>query len=531
MSDGFVTVAQCVEGLPVGRTVWEALICAFFAWFLLGVINEPTPMAFSFLPADPAEHEWVPSREEAVLTQSAALAFGSFLAILVGGCLADLYGRLNVIRPALLCTICGAMLVQLSRTFAQAVASRFILGLASGSLFGVIPPLIAELLPSRHRGLYLTIWCSGWPLGSMAAIASTSFLPGLNWRALHLMILVPAMMLYVFIRAEMLPESPRYLYLSGRRDEGYITLVDMYEKQMIPLPWNPEAISVTSSKRREPLDAASKFNSMLMSENALSILLAVVMFSVSAAAQSMKLWMPTMLVAEEADAAVAPGRHMHRGFAALLQADPKLGFASGPKAVSMLSMARAPLMLRQPNYTVILMLLQGYVIELVGIVILAYLSTKVCRKSLIQWALLAATFFTLVMLGMAESGFIITCGPLLGAQLAAQATALNFLQAFASEHFPTSRRAKTTAFVSFAAQLGNFTIPVVGGSIVRRVSAAGAVIFFSVLYVVGWILSHRLPLPVSQEEPLHDVEEEAPPKKKSTRAHSRKRDLINYHAC
>lgn len=528
MSDGFVTVAQCVEGLPVGRTVWEALICAWLAWFLLGVINESTPMAFSFLPPDPMEHTWVPSSEESVRTQSAALALGSFLAILVGGCLADLYGRLNVIRPALLCTICGAMLVQLSRTFAQAVVSRFLLGLASGSLFGVIPPLIAELLPSRHRGLYLTIWCSGWPLGSMAAIASTSFLPGVTWRALHLTILVPTMMLYVCVRAEMLPESPRYLYLAGRRDEGYITLVDMYEKQLLPLPWSPEAVAVTSTKSKQPLDSASKFNSMLTSEGVLSVLLAIAMFSVSAAAQSMKLWMPTMLVAEEADATFAHQRH--RSLADLLQAGPQLGFASGPNAVSLLSTASAPLMLRQPNWTAILVLMQGYVIELAGIVVFAYFSTKVCRRTLIQWSLVAATFFTLAMLFVAESGFLILCGPLLGAQLATQVTAFNFLQAFASEHFPTSRRAKTTAFVSFAAQLGNFTIPVVGGSIVRRVSAAGAVIFFSVLYVVGWIVSHRLPLPVSQEEPLHDVEEEAPPKK-STRTHSRKRDLMNYSAC
>merc|ERR1719159_2163249 len=127
---------------------------------------------------------------------------------------------------------------------------------------------------------------------------------------------------------------------------------------------------------------------------------------------------------------------------------------------------------------------------------------------MVQWSLLAAMAFTLAALAVAQSGFLLLCGPIVGLQLAAQATSVNFLQVFASEHFPTSSRAKTTACVVFAGQLGNFCIPVLSGLVVRKVSAAGAVVFFSVLYIVGWILSHKLPLPVSRELPLKDLEEE-----------------------
>ena len=28
----------------------------------------------------------------------------------------------------------------------------------------------------------------------------------------------------------MIPESPRFLYLMGKREEGYFTLLDMYDK-------------------------------------------------------------------------------------------------------------------------------------------------------------------------------------------------------------------------------------------------------------------------------------------------------------
>eukprot|EP00439_Symbiodinium_sp_Y106_P004622 s2258_g1.t1 len=41
MSDGHVTVGQCIEGLPIGVFVWELLLCAFLASFWLGALNEP----------------------------------------------------------------------------------------------------------------------------------------------------------------------------------------------------------------------------------------------------------------------------------------------------------------------------------------------------------------------------------------------------------------------------------------------------------------------------------------------------------
>ena len=61
--------------------------------------------------------------------------------------------------------------------------------------------------------------------------------------------------------------------------------------------------------------------------------------------------------------------------------------------------------------------------------------------------------------------------------------------------------------VQFAAQLGNFAMPIVGGFVVQKVSAAGALLFFSGLYLVAWIATVRLPLPVGREQPLHDVDE------------------------
>jgi MFS family permease len=488
MSDGFVTAGQCVEGLPLGRTVWEVLICAFLAWFMLGAINESAPLAFSLVPNNVLGM----GTEQGVLALSASLACGNFIAVLIGGFLADWFGRLAVVRPCLLATICAGMLVQMSRTLSQAIAARFFLGLSSGALFAVIPPLVAELLPSRHRGFYLTIWCCAWPLGALVSIMLGFFMPDLGAKVLYTMMLVPAMTLYVFTRADMLPESPRWLYLVGRRDEGYVTLCDMYEKQMLPLPWSPETIAVHTAPARD----AEAHKLSISPSVGITFCLALAMFAVSAAGQSMKLWMPTMLVAQQAD--VAPGAGL-----AELQA-PHLrflnphgvsfgNFASGPGAVSFLSDVHAPIMLRQPNNVATVVLIQGYLLQFFGMIACSYLSQWASRRSMVQWTLLAATTFTLLTLAVAQSGSLVLCGPFVGLQLAAQSSGFNFLQVFASEHFPTSSRSKTTAFCVFMAQLGNFTIPVLGGMVVRKIGAASGVIFFSSLYLVGWILSQAPP--------------------------------------
>mmetsp|Transcript_42403 Transcript_42403/g.92385 ORF Transcript_42403/g.92385 Transcript_42403/m.92385 type:complete len:518 (+) Transcript_42403:168-1721(+) len=514
MSDGYVTVAQCVEGLPLGRFVWEMLICAWLAWFLLGAINESTPLSFSFVST-----EWAMT-EQCALAMSAALAVGNFLSIILAGWVADRAGRLMVIQMALVMTAACGMLLQTARTFPQAVAARLVLGLVSGGLLSTVPPLIAELLPSRSRGFYLTIWCCGWPAGSLFAIGIGFLLPGVNWRTFDTVMLMPAVMLYVCTRADMLIESPRYLYLAGRREEGYNALMDMYEKEEIPLPWATETIAITTAPPR-PTPEGKRFAA---SHLGVALWLALAMFAASAAAQSMKLWMPTLLLAQEADITAENGAEVPPGTDASRITD--FDFANGPHAMSFLSLVRAPLMMAVPDYTVMRILAEGYIIEIMGIVACAYLSDWVFRRQMIQWALLAASALTLLALAAAAGGWTRLCGPILGLQLAAQACGLNFLQAFACEHFPTSRRAKATAFVIFVAQLGNLAIPAIGGLIVHHFSASYAVVFFSSLYLVSWGATCRLPLPSSPETPLHDVDEAAVMRESAS--HARKRAWNNY---
>jgi len=497
MSDGFVTVAQCVEGLPLGRCVWEALFSCFLVWFLLGSINEVTPFAFSLVSTG---QDTTP---QTVLALSAALAAGNFVAIVIAGWLSDLHGRLAVIQPCLLLTIASGIILQFSSTFSHALAARFSIGLVSGGLLSVVPPLIAEILPSRHRGFYLTVWCCGWPCGALYGLALGYMLPGLDMREYYTLTLAPAALIFLVVRMDMLFESPRFLYMAGRRVEGYIALIDMYDKEELPLPWAPESVEVTSALAWSPMqDRGSKHKAS--SRTTVTMWLALAVFFAGAAEQSVKLWMPTMLIAHFADD-VPP----EQDDAEAVDMSNPLNFAAGPRALSLLNYAQAPLMMAEPQYGAIRILTEAYVVEILGTVFAAYLSTVTCRKYLVQVPLLAAGVLTVLNLVAAARKYqVALCGPLVGLQFAAQATGLNFLLVFASEYFPTSRRAQTVAVTAFAAQLGSFAVPLLGGFFVHDVSAFMAVIFFAALYMLSWVASSRLPLPVSKERPLHDVDEE-----------------------
>lgn len=457
----------------MGTFVWELLLCAFMAWVMLGAVNETTPMAFSFISA-----EW--TAEHVSLMMSSALALGNVVGILVGGWLADQYGRLAVIRPALLTTICCGSALQAAKGFYQSAAARLALGLVSGSLLGVLPPLVAELLPARHRGFYLTIWCAGWPAGALYAMLTGCMLPSVAWRTFYTLMLIPAVILYVCMRADMMLESPRYLYLKERREEGFEALLDMYEKERVLMPWSADSIAVTCA----PWPSAdggfgggscsrgcrrrSTSRPMVMTW------LAFTFFMVSGAAQSFKLWMPLMLVADATDAPTVDAQRGAFGLAALQTLPHAPRFAEGPGALSLLSTASAPLMTHEPNYIVIFVLAQAYMAQLVGVVVCAYMSSWMHRRQMVTWSIPIAAGFGLLALAVAESRSILFCGPVLGAQLAAQAASLNFLQAFACEYFPTVRRAQAVAVANFAAQLGNLAVPMAGGLLVRRVSPAGA---------------------------------------------------------
>lgn len=144
---------------------------------------------------------------------------GTIIGSFLGGALADRFGRRAAI---LLCAVtfmgtstCGAM-----PQFHWNVAMCFLMGLGSGGMFPVGFALLAEIMPTRHRGWSLVLVGGIGSIGGYFATSMFSALlqPAFGWRILWFLGLPTALVLIVL--SPMLQESARFLESMGRIEEA-----------------------------------------------------------------------------------------------------------------------------------------------------------------------------------------------------------------------------------------------------------------------------------------------------------------------
>ena len=153
----------------------------------------------------------------------AALA-GTVLGSLVWGALADLYGRKAAILLSAIMfvgtSICGAM-----PSLAWNIGMCFLMGAAAGGMLPVAYALLAETMPTRHRGWSLVLVGGlGAAGGYFAASGFSSLLqPIFGWRILWFLNL-PSGLLLLGLGA-FIPESAKFLLARGRVREAQAVLL------------------------------------------------------------------------------------------------------------------------------------------------------------------------------------------------------------------------------------------------------------------------------------------------------------------
>mgnify|MGYP001552105726 FL=1 len=157
----------------------------------------------------------------------ALVPFAGLLGTTIGsfawGALADRYGRRATILLAAVIfmgtSICGAM-----PSFNWNIFMCFLMGIGAGGMLPVAYALLAEIMPTKHRG-----WClvlvGG--IGSIGGYFATSMLsallqPHFGWRIMWLINLPIALLLVA--ASPMLQESARFLQSMGRLQEARETL-------------------------------------------------------------------------------------------------------------------------------------------------------------------------------------------------------------------------------------------------------------------------------------------------------------------
>jgi putative MFS transporter len=152
----------------------------------------------------------------------AALA-GTVVGSVVWGVLADVYGRrASLVLSAVMfvgTSICGAM-----PDFWWNVGMCFMMGAAAGGMLPVAYALLAEIMPTRHRGWSLVLVGGIGALGGFFAASFLSALlqPVFGWRIMWLLNLPTGLLLVVL--SPLLPESARFLQETGRTELARATL-------------------------------------------------------------------------------------------------------------------------------------------------------------------------------------------------------------------------------------------------------------------------------------------------------------------
>jgi len=144
---------------------------------------------------------------------------GTVTGSVVWGVLADIYGRkASILLSAVMfvgTSICGAM-----PSLAWNIGMCFMMGAAAGGMLPVTYALLAEMMPSKHRGWSLVLVGGLGAVGGYFAASGASALlqPIFGWRILWLLNLPTGLLLVLL--GVFIPESAKFLLARGRRAEA-----------------------------------------------------------------------------------------------------------------------------------------------------------------------------------------------------------------------------------------------------------------------------------------------------------------------
>lgn len=201
------------EDVPLGRAHWGLMLVLVVAL----IIDTMKPASLGFTVPGMISEYGVP-KETVSLVPFFAL-IGTVSGSVIWGIFADIYGRkATILLSAVMfvgTSICGAM-----PSLAWNIGMCFMMGAAAGGMLPVTYALLAEMMPSRHRGWSLVL-VGGLGAGGgyfAASGAATELVPTYSWRILWLLNLPTGLTLVLLCM--LIPESAKFLAARGRLAEA-----------------------------------------------------------------------------------------------------------------------------------------------------------------------------------------------------------------------------------------------------------------------------------------------------------------------
>jgi MFS transporter, SP family, galactose:H+ symporter len=142
---------------------------------------------------------------------------GAAVGALVGGRLADLFGRRKLLIATAIIFGAGAIVCAVASSAETLILGRIVVGLGIGLSSGTVPVYISEVSPANARGWQVSLFQLAITVGILLAyVVDYAFAKIEGWRWMFGLAVIPAAifalgMLY-------LPESPRWLAMRGRSE-------------------------------------------------------------------------------------------------------------------------------------------------------------------------------------------------------------------------------------------------------------------------------------------------------------------------
>ena len=281
-----MNISQRLERLPMTKTMWKILLLVGVGW-MFDAMDQG--MVAGVLAA--VGQTWELSALQQSMLASAG-TFGMILGAALSGAAADRWGRRAVILFTLLLYSVGSLLCGLSVSYPMLVACRFLTGFGLGGELPAASTLVSEFSPKASRGrnvvLLESFWAWGW---IVAALVAYLLIPVYGWRIAFIVGALPAFFAAVLRRK--VPESPRYLALTGKADEAETLVSDM----------ETEAGVVTSESEKtaieQPVKARGSFAKLWSKPHLRStIVLWVIWFGINFGYYGFVLWTPTLLMGQ-----------------------------------------------------------------------------------------------------------------------------------------------------------------------------------------------------------------------------------------
>jgi sugar porter (SP) family MFS transporter len=221
-----------IENIPVSKKRSNVFLIALIAatggllfGFDTGVISGALPFLKQYWQLDDSAIEWL----------TTSVLVGAVIGAILSGKLSDTLGRKKMIIVNAVIFAIGAAGCAIANSLALLIVMRIIIGFAIGITSYVVPMYIAEVSPSRRRGMLVTLNQLMITIGILVSyISDYAFSNDQNlesWRVMFGVGLIPAIILLVGMFR--LPESPRWLISKNRWQEGRKVLAQVEDADLV----------------------------------------------------------------------------------------------------------------------------------------------------------------------------------------------------------------------------------------------------------------------------------------------------------